>query len=126
MDILTAFAGFAFAIYGLSRAVEDRDDLIIVIGIFVQIGLITWMVDAISRLTGNHLVIFLLGPFAVVALYPVLRGIMRNQIFPADLQIRLRSPVDNRDGGRFIPMRRPVSGRMEDEKGDKWEESGQD
>jgi hypothetical protein len=38
MDILTAFAGFVFAIYGLSRAVEDRDDIIIMIGIFVQIG----------------------------------------------------------------------------------------
>ena len=67
--------------------------------------------------------IFLLLPLVLVGIYPVMKGVVRNQVLPADLQIRLRSSVDNRDDERFIPMRKPVSGKMEDEKGDKWEES---
>ena len=124
-DILTALAAYVFIIYGLFKAVEDKDDMMILSGIFIQIFIIGWIVDAISRLTEHRVVIMLLIPLAAIGIYPVIRGIMNNQILPADLQIKLRSPVDNKDGGRFIPMLNPVQQTkdMRDDDGGEWEES---
>jgi len=124
-DILTALAAYVFIIYGLFKAVEDKDDMMILSDIFIQIFIIGWIVDAISRLTEHRVVIMLLIPLAAIGIYPVIRGIMNNQILPADLQIKLRSSVDNKDGGRFIPMLNPVQQTkdMRDDDGGEWEES---
>lgn len=127
VDILTAMAAFVFIIYGLQKAVDDRDDIMIFVGTFIQIGVIAWMTSTISRLFDNNYIIILIVPLALLGIFPVMKGVKDNEVLPSEMQINLRSPIEKRKTGRFIPLLRPErrSVYVDDGK-EEWEETHRD
>ena len=117
-------AAYLFIIYGLQKAVDDRDDMMILVGTFVQIGIMAWMTSTISRLFDNHYIIVLIVPLALLGIFPVLKGIKDNEVLPSAIQIKLRSPIEKQNAGRFIPLLRPErrSVYVDDDK-EEWEET---
>ena len=108
IEFLTLCAAYIFIIYGLIKAVEDRDDPMIMVGILVQILISSEIVFWLYGATGSLLTIPLIGPVVITGIYPVLLGIRRNLILPAEIQIEIESSLDVTDPEpfRLIPYPR--------------------
>lgn len=108
IELLSLVGAFLFIIYGLEKAVEDRDDLMILLGLLVQMGVTSGIAFWTSEITGSRLMsIPLIGVLLIIGIYPVLQGIRRNQILPAKIQIKIESSLDEVDLGPFQQMPNP-------------------
>lgn len=107
IELLPLVGAFLFIIYGLEKAVDDRDDLMILSGILIQIGVTAGIGFWISMIAGRPVSLLLLGVLSVLGIYPVLQGIRRNQILPSEIQIKIESSLDEVDMGQFRQMPNP-------------------
>lgn len=107
IELLSLVAAYLFIIYGLEKAVEDRDDVMIFLGVLVQIGVTSGIAFWTHEITGVEIAALLVGPLSVAGIYPVLQGIRRNIIFPAEIQIEIESSLDPVDPGPFVPIHNP-------------------
>lgn len=107
IELLSLVGAFLFIIYGLERAVVDKDDLMILLGVLVQIGVISGITFWISEITNNRSSILLIGVLSIVGVYPVLQGIRRNLVLPSEIQIEIESSLDEVDPGPFRQISNP-------------------
>ena len=104
IELLSLIGAFLFIIYGLERAVNSKDDLMILLGALVQIGVISGIVFWISEITNNRSSVLLIGVLSIVGVYPILQGIRRNMVLPSEIQIKIESSLDEVDPGPFRQM----------------------
>lgn len=97
IELLSLVGAYLFIIYGLEKAVNQKDDLMILLGVLVQIGVIAGITFWISEITNNRSSILLIGVLSVVGIYPILQGIRRNRVLPSKIQIKIESSLDGVD-----------------------------
>ena len=118
IELLSLVGAFLFIIYGLERAVVDKDDLMILLGILVQVGVISGITFWISEITNNRSSILLIGVLSIVGVYPILQGIRRNLVLPSEIQIEIESSLDDVDLGPFRQLSDPHRTVIENEGND--------
>ena len=101
IELLSLVGAYLFIIYGLEKAVNHKDDLMILLGVLVQIGVIAGITFWISDITNNKSSVLLIGVLSIVGIYPVLQGIRRNLVLPSEIQIKIESSLDEVDPGPF-------------------------